>query len=137
MGSSLYATIDPTSMDQTTQCQRTEKAGTCLTTVPEVYYFLTVPLFAVAYCVYLRARIPRWPVMIVVAIIGFVVNWALSCRATAPSQVLQVAPAFVIGLLGNLYTKFTQKMSFDAVLLGVFYLVCPKHKQSRYVMSTC
>ncbi|ORZ10752.1 hypothetical protein BCR42DRAFT_333438 [Absidia repens] len=123
MGSSLYATIDPSSMDQKTQCQRTEKAGTCLTTVPEVYYFLTVPLFAVAYCVYLRARIPRWPVMIIVAIIGFVVNWALACRATAPSQVLQVAPAFVIGLLGNLYTKFTQKMSFDAVLLGVFYLV--------------
>ncbi|KAI8086365.1 uncharacterized protein BX664DRAFT_282229 [Halteromyces radiatus] len=123
MGSSLYITIDPSAMNQKDSCQRTEKASTCLTTVPEVFYFLTVPLFAITYCIYLRARIPRWPVMISVGIIGFVVNWALACRATSPSQVLQVVPAFAIGLLGNLYTKFTQKMSFDAVLLGVFYLV--------------
>jgi uncharacterized membrane protein YjjB (DUF3815 family) len=57
--------------------------------------------------------------MIAVAVSGFVINWALACQATSPSQVIQVVPAFAIGLLGNLYTKFTQKMSFDAVLLGV------------------
>jgi uncharacterized membrane protein YjjB (DUF3815 family) len=120
MGSALYTLIDPSSINQKNQqCQRTETASTCLANVPELYYILTVPLFAVAYCIFLRARMPRWPVMIAVAVSGFVINWALACQATSPSQVIQVVPAFAIGLLGNLYTKFTQKMSFDAVLLGV------------------
>ncbi|KAI8344707.1 hypothetical protein BC941DRAFT_342683 [Chlamydoabsidia padenii] len=124
MGSSLYILIDPSSaLNQKTHCQHTEKASTCLANVDQLYYILTVPLFAVAYCIFLHARVPRWPIMIIVAISGFVINWALACRATSPSQVIQVVPAFAIGLLGNLYTKMTQKMSFDAVLLGVFYMV--------------
>ena len=57
--------------------------------------------------------------MIFVAACGFITNYVLSCHAHAPSQVLQVVPAFVVGLLGNLLSKFTGQMSLDAVILGV------------------
>ncbi|KAG0172399.1 hypothetical protein DFQ30_010535 [Apophysomyces sp. BC1015] len=124
MGRELYGTIDPDSVQQgqTGACSNAAKASTCITVENQWFYFMTVPLFAVAYCVYLRARPPRWPIMIFVSICGFVTNWALACHAKAPAQVLQVVPAFAVGLIGNLLTKFTGKMSFDAVLLAIFYL---------------
>ncbi|KAI8990759.1 hypothetical protein BDF20DRAFT_810967 [Mycotypha africana] len=126
MGSQIYGTIEPESISaqaQAQNCIAASGASTCVTIIPQPFYILTVPLFAVAYCVYLRARIPRWPTMIFVACCGFVTNWALACHANAPSQVLQVVPAFCVGLLGNLLTKFTGKMTLDAVILGIFYLV--------------
>ncbi|KAG2203824.1 hypothetical protein INT46_008021 [Mucor plumbeus] len=126
MGSEIFGAIRPESVSaqgQSEACVNATNSSTCVTIIPQAFYFLTVPLFAVAYCVYLRARIPRWPIMIVVAACGFVTNYALSCYAEAPSQVLQVVPAFVVGLLGNLLSKFTGKMSLDAVILGIFYLV--------------
>jgi uncharacterized membrane protein YjjB (DUF3815 family) len=83
------------------------------------FNFLTVPLFALGYCLYVRAKPHRWPTMTFVAACGFVVNYSLNRWAHAPSQILQVVPSFVLGMLGNLLTKFTGKMSFDAVLLGV------------------
>lgn len=122
MGSELFGTIKPESISAQTQaanCVAATSSSTCVTIIPQPFYFMTVPLFAVAYCVYLRARLPRWPAMIIVASCGFVTNYALSCYANAPTQVLQVVPAFVVGLLGNLLTKITGKMSLDAVILGV------------------
>ncbi|KAI9307476.1 hypothetical protein BJ944DRAFT_157988 [Cunninghamella echinulata] len=126
-GASIYNAIDPTILEgQKDTCQRAFTSGTCVTTESSWYYFLTVPLFAISYCGYLKASPSRWPFMIVISAIGFVVNWALSCQVAypgAPNQVIQVVPAFAVGLVGNLYTKTTGKMSFDGVLLAVFYLV--------------
>lgn len=122
MGSEIFGAIRPESVSaqgQSEDCVAAIRSDTCVTIIPQAFYFLTVPVFAVAYCIYLRARVPRWPYMVTVAACGFVTNWALSCKAHAPSQVLQVVPAFVVGLLGNLLSKFTGKMSLDAVILGV------------------
>lgn len=124
MGSSIYILIDDSTSKTTPSCMAATNIGTCdQQRIDQKFFILLVPLFAVAYCVFVRARVFRWPVMIVVSAIGYVVNFCLSCYALAPSQVLQVVPAFTIGLLSNLLTKFTGKMSFDTVLLGVFYLV--------------
>ncbi|KAI9338136.1 hypothetical protein BD770DRAFT_331463 [Pilaira anomala] len=126
MGSELFGTIDPESVTEQGQakaCVDAYSSSTCVTIVSQWFYFLTVPLFAISYCVFLRARPPRWPVMIFVAVCGFITNYFLACYANAPSQVLQVVPAFVVGLLGNLLTKFTGQMSLDAVILGIFYMV--------------
>jgi uncharacterized membrane protein YjjB (DUF3815 family) len=122
MGSELFGTIDPASVSeqgQATACVAAYSSTTCVTIISKWFYFLTVPLFAISYCIYLQARPPRWPVMIAVAACGFVTNYVLSCYAHAPSQVLQVVPAFVVGLLGNILGKFTGQMSLDAVILGV------------------
>ncbi|KAI8142132.1 hypothetical protein BJV82DRAFT_517055 [Fennellomyces sp. T-0311] len=125
MGSELYRTIDKDILEQeTSECSRAADITTCdIQRIDQRFFFLLVPLFALAYCVFVKARPFRWPTMIVVSAVGYVVNYLLQCHAHAPAQVLQVVPAFAIGLLGNLLTKVTGKMSFDAVLLGVFYLV--------------
>ncbi|EIE77667.1 hypothetical protein RO3G_02371 [Rhizopus delemar RA 99-880] len=124
MGSALYLTMDKSATTaQSDQCKTASNASTCISSESPWFNFLLVPLFGLAFCVYLRAKLPRWPVMVLVAAIAYVVNYSLSCWAKAPSQILQIAPAFTIALIGNLMSKFTGKMSFDAVLLGVFYLV--------------
>lgn len=124
MGSQLYLTIDENStLGQSDACKLASSATTCVSSESQWFNFLLVPLFAIAFCIFLRARLPRWPIMTLVASFAYVINYALACWAHAPSQILQVAPAFGLGMVGNLLSKFTGKMSFDAVLLGVFYLV--------------
>lgn len=124
MGSELYITIDPSTAHTSTECAHATSLTTCdVQRIDQRFFILLVPLFAIAYCIYVRARPFRWPIMLLVAVVGYVVNYLLSCHAGAPSQVLQVVPAFSVGLIGNLLTKLTGKMSFDAVLLGVFFLV--------------
>ncbi|KAI8047098.1 uncharacterized protein B0P05DRAFT_566883 [Gilbertella persicaria] len=124
MGSALYMTIDKSATTiQSDICRQASNAATCISSESQWFNFLLVPLFALAYCVYLRARPPRWPIMIIVSACTYVINYALACWANAPSQILQVVPSLGLGLIGNLLTKFTGKMSFDAMLLGVFYLV--------------
>ncbi|KAI9251811.1 hypothetical protein BDA99DRAFT_444256 [Phascolomyces articulosus] len=124
MGSALYRAIDPnTPTDTAPNCELAANANTCIVAVSQYYHFLTVPLFAVAYCLLVQARTPRWPIITFVSVCGFVVNWLLSCVASAPSQVIQVVPSFAVGLIGNILTKLTSQMSFDAVLVAIFYLV--------------
>ncbi|KAI9269813.1 hypothetical protein BY458DRAFT_184599 [Sporodiniella umbellata] len=125
MGSQLFAAIDPTSKNISEDCQKANKSDTCTTIIPQLFYFLTVPLFAVTYCIYLKARPPRWPIMVFVAVAGFVTTYALACHTPTkpPTQILQVVPAFVVGLLGNLLSKLTGQMSLDTVILGIFYMV--------------
>ncbi|KAI9317051.1 hypothetical protein BX666DRAFT_1857711, partial [Dichotomocladium elegans] len=124
MGSSIYIAIDPSTRTTTSVCQHANTLGTCdVQRIDRRFFILFVPLFALAYCVFVRARPYRWPTMIIVSAIGYVVNYVLTCYAAAPSQVLQVVPAFTIGLLSNLLTKLTGQLSFDAVLIGTFYLV--------------
>ncbi|CDH57450.1 prm10p [Lichtheimia corymbifera JMRC:FSU:9682] len=124
MGSSLYVTVDRhTSTEAAPYCQVTANANTCIVAESQYYLFLTVPVFALAYCILLRNRPARWPVVIFISIVGFCMNWLFSCVVDAPQQIIQVVPAFVVGLLGNLLTKLTARMSFDAVLVAIFYLV--------------
>ncbi|KAI8578161.1 hypothetical protein K450DRAFT_248402 [Umbelopsis ramanniana AG] len=116
MGSGLWATFDPAAASAST--------SECTGNIPSQWYnFLFVSLFAFSYAIYLKARPNRWIPMFFVSTMGYVVNFSLTKWTSAPQQVTQFIPAFVVGLLGNLMHKFTGKMSFDAVLLGVFFLV--------------
>ncbi|ORZ12393.1 hypothetical protein BCR42DRAFT_356468 [Absidia repens] len=124
MGSALFQLIDGSPSEASSgHCIDAAASPTPMASQSQWFNFLTVPLFALGYCLFVRAKPHRWPTMTVVATAGFVTNYALHRWAHAPSQILQVVPSFVLGMLGNLLTKFTNKMSFDAVLLGIFYLV--------------
>ncbi|CAO3699135.1 unnamed protein product [Rhizopus stolonifer] len=124
LGSSLYVAMDKNATTVISeQCKIASSASTCISSESQWYNFLLVPLFGVTYCVYLKAKLPRWPIMLIFASVSYIINYSLSCWALAPSQILQIVPAFSVGLFGNLVAKFTGKMTFDAVLLGIFYLV--------------
>ncbi|KAF7721612.1 hypothetical protein EC973_004359 [Apophysomyces ossiformis] len=124
MGSELYNTMDKSAVqEKLPECTLAANASTCVANENQLWNILLVPLFGLAYCIYLRARPPRWPIMILVGAVTYAINYTLSCLAKAPPQILQVVPAFGVGLIGNLLTKFTGTTSVDATILGIFYLV--------------
>jgi uncharacterized membrane protein YjjB (DUF3815 family) len=61
--------------------------------------------------------------MSTVACAGYATSFALSNYVNTSQQVVQLVPAFVVGVLGNGWTKWKKQMSFDAILLGAFFLV--------------
>jgi uncharacterized membrane protein YjjB (DUF3815 family) len=61
--------------------------------------------------------------MSTVACAGYAASFALSNWVHTSQQVMQLVPAFVVGVLGNGWTKWRKQMSFDAILLGAFFLV--------------
>ncbi|KAI8071428.1 hypothetical protein BC940DRAFT_168560 [Gongronella butleri] len=124
MGSALYTTIDSTRYPVSPQCAYDASSTAPMPLESAWYQFITVPLFALGYCLYVKARPNRWPIMFFVALLGYVVNYCMRRWINnVPSQVIQVVPSFVIGVAGHLLTRFTRRMSFDAVLLAIFYLV--------------
>ncbi|KAG0745299.1 hypothetical protein G6F33_005059 [Rhizopus arrhizus] len=124
LGSSLYLAIDKNATtDISEQCKLASSVSTCIASESQWFNFFLVPLFGIAFCLYLKAKFPRWPIMLAFASSSYIINYALSCWAHAPSQILQIAPAFCVALVGNIISKFTGMMTFDAVLLGIFYLL--------------
>ncbi|KAG0175481.1 hypothetical protein DFQ28_000098 [Apophysomyces sp. BC1034] len=114
-GQGLYLTID--------KSIGLYNPSDCATNVSQWWYFLLVPMFCIVFCIYIRAFPSRWPRMTAVACAGFATSYALSHWTHTTNQVIQLVPAFLVGLIGNLYTRFTENLSFDAILLGAFMLV--------------
>ncbi|ORX51209.1 DUF1212-domain-containing protein [Hesseltinella vesiculosa] len=126
MGAALYKTFDPSSKNATPAAVCAVDPGATLLPMGAEspwFQFLAVPLFGLGYCLYVKARPNRWIMMFIVAAVGYVVNYCLRAWTSAPQQVFQVVPAFVVGFAGHLLTRFTHRMSFDTVLLAIFYLV--------------
>lgn len=65
----------------------------------------------------------RYLLMSTVACAGYATSFALSHWVNTSQQVVQLVPAFVVGFLGNGWTKWRKEMSFDALLLGSFFLL--------------
>ncbi|OZJ01836.1 hypothetical protein BZG36_04795 [Bifiguratus adelaidae] len=118
MGSSIYIAIDSKAVPATQDAQ-------CVSPnrMTAWWNWLWVPLFGFAYCIWLKARPRRFPIMIIFGGIAYTASFLLQTYANAPAQVSQFLPAFGIGLLGNLWSRLRHEMSFDGMLLGVFFLV--------------
>ncbi|GAA6030523.1 hypothetical protein JCM8097_006187 [Rhodosporidiobolus ruineniae] len=69
----------------------------------------------------LRSR--ELPVMVVIAVIGYVANRAATTFIFERSDIVSFIGATVIGLLGNLYSRVFNGTSFTAMATGVLFLV--------------
>ncbi|GAA5872386.1 hypothetical protein JCM16303_004503 [Sporobolomyces ruberrimus] len=69
----------------------------------------------------LRSR--ELPVMIFIAVVGYVANRAATMFIFERSDIVSFIGATVIGLLGNLYSRLFNGTSFTAMATGVLFLV--------------
>ncbi|GAB5590308.1 pheromone-regulated protein prm10 [Umbelopsis nana] len=115
LGENVYVTVDPS--------VSIKNPEVCPNMPSKWFNFLLVPVFSITYCVYLRAMPRRYLLMSTVACAGYATSFALSNFVNTSQQVIQLVPAFVVGVLGNGWTKWRKQMSFDAILLGAFFLV--------------
>lgn len=70
-----------------------------------------------------QGKFKQAPVMMVIAFVGYVVNYFSTKRIGSNSEVANTLGAFVIGVLGNLYSRIWHGHAATAILPAIFVLV--------------
>ncbi|GAA5833609.1 hypothetical protein JCM3766R1_002588 [Sporobolomyces carnicolor] len=109
------------STDYTCQALRTN-APWYRSTIPQWYYFLTIPTFLL--CMAMKNGQPLFRrdtlAMVVIGGAGFSANF-FSSRAFPDAPATSSAfGAFVVGILGNLWSKATRESAFVVMIVGIF-----------------
>ena len=113
IGSALYALMD----------SNANSATSCPHVLPWKYNFIFVGPFAICLAVINQARWRQLPLMVFIALAGYVVNFFASQRFPSQPEIATGLGAFTIGVLGNLYSRIGHGLAFAAMLPGIFVLV--------------
>ncbi|KAK0549151.1 pheromone-regulated protein prm10 [Tilletia horrida] len=89
------------------------------------FNFLFVPVFSCLLCMAngqpLKSR--ELPVMIIIACTGYVANMTANHFIFQRSDIVSLAGSFVIGILGNAYSRIFRGTAFTAMAVAVLFLV--------------
>ncbi|KAL4864434.1 hypothetical protein BDV12DRAFT_11764 [Aspergillus spectabilis] len=85
--------------------------------------FCFVPLFVIFVAIINQAKFKQLPVMIIIALSGYVTNYFSTTKLGSNSEVANTVGAFTIGLLGNLYSRLWRGHAAAAILPAIFVLV--------------
>jgi uncharacterized membrane protein YjjP (DUF1212 family) len=113
VGSALYGGIDANATNATT----------CEDPIPGYWKFWFVPAFTAALAICNQAKWRHMPVMIAIAFAGYIVNYFSALRFASNVQVAQALGALAIGILGNLYSRFLQRVSAAVLIPAIFVQV--------------
>ncbi|KAE8318507.1 hypothetical protein BDV41DRAFT_379516 [Aspergillus transmontanensis] len=86
-------------------------------------HFPFVIPFTICLALVNHAKLKQIPVMIVIAFAGYVTNYFGSKRFYSSTQVSNALGAFVIGVMGNLYSRLRHGFAAAAMLPAIFVLV--------------
>ncbi|CCJ31031.1 unnamed protein product [Pneumocystis jirovecii] len=109
IGSVIYKSIDKTASDEIQ----------CRSNINLLFRFLSVPIFTACILVVNQARPRQFPAAVIVATAGYIVNF-FSAKRFGASQVSNAIGAFVIGCLGNLYSRIGHGLAFAVALPAIF-----------------
>lgn len=113
IGSALYGLVD----------KNATSATTCQNPFDWRYNSLWVGAFALCLLLVNQARWRQAPVMVGIALAGYVVNYFSSQRFVAQPQIANGLGAFTVGVLGNLYSRVGHGLAFAAMLPAIFVQV--------------
>ncbi|CAI7635471.1 unnamed protein product [Penicillium viridicatum] len=85
--------------------------------------FPFVILFTVCLAIVNRAKWKQMPIMIVISLAGYVTNYFSAKRFYSNTQVSNALGAFVIGVMGNFYSRLRHGLAAAAMLPAIFVLV--------------
>ncbi|KAF8470068.1 hypothetical protein BDZ91DRAFT_792088 [Kalaharituber pfeilii] len=88
-----------------------------------LWLLLCVPLYIIAYNVYLRAPLHQWPSMIAVGSLGYAGGYVCKHIWHSPPEMNGFSAALLIGLGANIYARITDNFSFNTIVAGVFIQV--------------
>ncbi|MCJ1398134.1 hypothetical protein MMC11_001331 [Xylographa trunciseda] len=113
IGTAFYGGID----------RNATSATTCQNPISGYWKFSFVPPFTVCLIVINQGNWRQMPVMIVISLAGYVVNFFSSLKFPSNVQVSQTLGALTIGLMGNLYSRVWGGVSAAALLPAIFVQV--------------
>jgi uncharacterized membrane protein YjjP (DUF1212 family) len=85
--------------------------------------FPFVILFTICLAIVNRAKWKQMPIMMVISLAGYVTNYFSAKRFYHNSQVSNALGAFVIGVMGNFYSRLRHGVAAAAMLPAIFVLV--------------
>ncbi|KAL4972943.1 hypothetical protein BDW66DRAFT_143197 [Aspergillus desertorum] len=88
-----------------------------------VQKFCFVPLFVIFVAIINQAKWKQLPVMILIALCGYITNYFSTTKLGSNSEVANTVGAFTVGLLGNLYSRLWRGHAAAAILPAIFVLV--------------
>lgn len=113
LGSALYGWID----------SNATSATTCSNTVNAWYRFIFVPGFTLGLALINQAKWFQLPIMLFISSAGYVVTYFSSKYFYDSTEFTASLASFVIGVLGNLYSRIWKGIAVSAMLPGIFLQV--------------
>ncbi|MCJ1432789.1 hypothetical protein MMC27_002146 [Xylographa pallens] len=113
IGTAFYGAIDRQATSETV----------CQNPISGYWKFLFVPPFTVCLIVINQGKLKQMPVMVLISLAGYVVNFFSSLKFPSNAQVSQTLGALTIGLMGNLYSRIWEGVSAAALLPAIFVQV--------------
>ncbi|KAG5923281.1 hypothetical protein E4U42_005000 [Claviceps africana] len=98
-------------------------ATTCSNPIPPLYGSLFVPPFIVCIAVLYQAKWKQMPVMVLVALTGYIVNFFSSLKFMASPQIANMLGALSVGLLANLYSRLRHGVAAATLIPAIFVQV--------------
>ncbi|KAJ5481842.1 hypothetical protein N7475_000654 [Penicillium sp. IBT 31633x] len=85
--------------------------------------FPFVILFTICLAIVNRAKWRQMPIMLFISLAGYVTNYFSAKRLSSNTQVSNALGAFVIGVMGNFYSRLRHGLAAAAMLPAIFVLV--------------
>ena len=113
IGTALYGAVDRHATSETV----------CQDPISGYWKFFFIPPFTVCLIVINQGKLHQMPVMVLISLAGYVVNFFSSLKFPSNVQVSQTLGALTIGLMGNLYSRVWEGVSAAALLPAIFVQV--------------
>lgn len=113
LGAALYGWIDHNATSETT----------CSHQISPWFRFLFVPMFTIGLGLINQARLFQLPVMLIISCSGYVVNYFAGQHFSNSTEFTAAISSFVIGVLGNLYSRVFKGIAVSAMLPAIFVQV--------------
>ncbi|KAJ5497668.1 hypothetical protein N7453_006719 [Penicillium expansum] len=117
VGTTIYGLMDGNATSAST-CSGLDVYGSVY-----VRTFPFVAIYAVFLAIVNHGKLKQMPVMVFIALSGYVANYFSTTKLGTQSEVANTVGAFTIGVLGNLYSRVWHGHAATAILPGIFVLV--------------
>ncbi|KAK6454301.1 pheromone-regulated membrane [Scheffersomyces xylosifermentans] len=115
LGAALYGWVDKKSVSANS-CD----AGHSL---DDKWKILFVPMFSISLALINQSRWQQLPVMLIISGIGYIGNYFAGKHFSQVTEFTACIGAFIIGVLGNLYSRIWKGMAVSAMLPAIFVQV--------------
>ncbi|ODQ63358.1 DUF1212-domain-containing protein [Nadsonia fulvescens var. elongata DSM 6958] len=113
LGAAIYGWIDVNATSVTV----------CEKSLSPWYRFIFVPAFSVGLALVNQARIVQLPAMVFISSAGYSATYFVGQHTSHSAELTSAVGAFVIGILGNLYSRIGHGLAFAAMLPAIFVQV--------------
>lgn len=113
LGAAIYGWIDHGATSETT----------CSEQISPWFRFLFVPMFTIGLGLINQARLFQLPVMLFISCAGYVVSYFAGLHFSNSTEFTAAISSFVIGVLGNLYSRLYKGIAVSAMLPAIFVQV--------------